>query len=100
MSQDGQITSELVAKLESISNNSSLPLEKRLIDLAVWFHKNKDALPKTEVERRLDFLTKTLDIHLELVAMLADRLQQVEGRKKSSLLWTVNGAEFDGKRFD
>jgi len=100
MSQDGQITSELVNKLESMSNNSNLPLEKRLIDLAVWFHKNKDSLPKCEVVRRLDFLTKTIDIQLELVAMLMDRLQQAEGRKKSSSLWTINGASFDGKRFD
>jgi hypothetical protein len=102
MSQDGQITSELINKLENISNNTNLPLEKRLIDLAVWFHKNKDAMPKTEVVKKLDFLTKTLDIHLEMVAMLADRLQQAEGRRKSSSLWTVSGldARGDFTRFD
>ena len=100
MTQDGQITTELVNKLEQINNNTNLPLEKRLIDLAVWFSKNKDAIPRNEVIKRLDFLTKTLDIHLEMVAMLADRLQQAEGRRKSSSLWTISGMEMDGRRFD
>lgn len=96
MTQDGQITSELIAKLESIQNNNSMPLEKRLIDMAIWFTKNKDAIPRNEVLKRLDFLTKTLDIHLEMVAMLADRLQTAEGRRKSSSLWLPNGMSVEG----
>jgi hypothetical protein len=59
-------------------------------------------MPKTEVVKKLDFLTKTLDIHLEMVAMLADRLQQAEGRRKSTSLWTISGldARGDFTKFD
>jgi|TARA_Y100000310_G_scaffold220119_1_gene221586 hypothetical protein len=96
VTQDGQITSELISKLENIQNNNNMPLEKRLIDMAVWFTKNKNAIPKGEVVKRLEFLTKTLDIHLEMVALLADRLQQAEGRRKSTSLWVPNGLDAKG----
>lgn len=94
---------ELIRKLEAIHNETHLPLERRLIDTAVWFHKNKDRIPRNEVERRLDFLFKTLDIHLELVALLVDRMQLAEGRKKSDSLWLPRGGTYiddNGKKVE
>jgi hypothetical protein len=78
-------TPQLINQLEDLATNSMLPLERRLVDTAVWFHKNKDRLPKEDVPRRLEFLEKSFDIFLELVALTLQRMQTVEGRKGSSL---------------
>jgi len=83
-------TKELIDKLELMSTETAGPLEKRLVDMAVWFHKNKDRIPRNNVENRCDFLMKSLDIHLELVALLVQRLERVEGRRHSPL-WTPAG---------
>jgi len=83
-------TKELIDKLELMSTETAGPLEKRLVDMAVWFHKNKDRIPRNNVENRCDFLMKSLDIHLELVALLVQRLELVEGRRHSPL-WTPAG---------
>jgi len=95
------ITDGLIKQLEQLSGNTHLPLEKRLIDTAVWYHRNKSRIPRNEVEKRLDFLEKTFDIFLELVAMSVDRVQTMEGRSKSQSLWLPNGiVDMDtGKRY-
>ena len=85
-----EMTKQLLDKLEQMSTETAGPLEKRLIDTALWFHKNKDRIPRNNVEARCDFLMKTLDIHLELVALLVQRLERVEGRRHSPL-WTPAG---------
>jgi len=85
------ITNELIKKLEQISTETSLPLEKRLIDTAVWFHNNKDRIPRENALNRLDFLEKTMDIFLEMIAMNVDRMRMAEGRKGGSSLWLPNG---------
>ena len=98
-----EIRKELVNKLEHMSNETQLPLEGRLIDLAVWFHRNKDSIPREALDKRVDFLEKTLDIHLEMVAMLVNRMQLAEGRSKSSSLWVPKGIKMirdDGKEVD
>ena len=86
-----------------MSSETQLPLEKRLIDLAVWFHRNKDAIPRTALDKRVDFLEKTLDIQLELVAMLVNRMQLAEGRSKNGSLWLPKGIKMirdDGKEVE
>lgn len=88
-----EFSNELIDKLEAISTETHLPLEKRMIDMAVWFHKNKDRMPRDEVVRRLDFLFKAFDVHLELIAMLIQRLQESEGRPKGTSLWLPNGMQ-------
>ena len=84
-----EITNELINKLEQISDSTHLPLEQRLMDTAIWFHRNKDEI--SDIPKKVEFLTKTLDIFLELTAMIVDRQQQVEGRRKSSSLWVPRG---------
>jgi hypothetical protein len=85
-----EMTTQLLDQLNTMSTETAQPLERRLIDLAVWFHKNKDRIPKNDVEKRADFFEKTLDIHLELVALLVQRLERAEGRRHSPL-WVPNG---------
>ncbi len=96
-----EITGNLIKQLESISAETHLPLEKRLVDTAVWFHHNKDRIPKHEVEKKVEFLTVALDIFIEMTALLVDRMQEVEGRSKSASLWLPNGMvdKDTGKRF-
>jgi hypothetical protein len=84
-----EITNELINKLEQISDSTHLPLEQRLMDTAIWFHRNKDEI--SDIPKKVEFLTKTLDIFLELTAMIVDRQQQVEGRRKSTALWMPRG---------
>ena len=87
-----EITDELINKLEQIKTDAHLPLERRLVDTAIWYHRNKDRIPSSDVKRRMDFLSKAFDIQLEMVAMLVSRLHQAEGRRKSDSLWLANGA--------
>lgn len=82
-------TDNLIRQLEEISENTLLPLEKRLINTAVWFHKNKDRI--SDPMKKIEFMEKTLDIVLELFALMAQRMQTVEGRGKSASLWLPNG---------
>lgn len=91
-----EITGELLAKLEQLSTETHMPLEKRLIDMAVWFHANRDRIPKENVKIRLDFLEKSFDIFLEMTAMLVERMQLAEGRRKSQSLWTPAGMSAKG----
>lgn len=84
-------TTKLINQLEQISDDVNLPLERRLIQMAVWFHKNKDRVPRENLPKRLDFLEKSLDITLELFAMSLERLQLNEGRHKSASLWLPSG---------
>lgn len=98
-----EISKELINKLEHMRSTTQLPLEKRLIDLAVWFHRNKDAIPREALSKRVDFLEKALDIHLEMIAMLVNRMQLTEGRSKHSSLWLPKGikvADDYGKEID
>tara|TARA_Y100000310_G_C20338230_1_gene648534 strand:- start:294 stop:590 length:297 start_codon:yes stop_codon:yes gene_type:complete len=90
------ITDNLISKLEQISTETHLPLEKRLIDTAVWYHKNKDRIPRSNVEKRLEFLEKTFDIFIEMMAMQVERVQQMEGYSSSDSLWLPIGMSFDG----
>ena len=91
-----KITEQLINKLEHLNNETRLPLERRLIETAVWFHRNKDRIPRENLEKRIDFLEKTLDIFLEMTAMLVDRAQLVEGRTKSESLWIPRGIDASG----
>jgi len=75
----------LIRELEEISKNTKLPLEKRLIDTAVWFHKNKDRIPRENLAKRLDFLEKAFDIILEVYALTLRRLHEAEDRPGSGL---------------
>lgn len=91
-----EITEQLISRLEHLNNETRLPLEKRLIETAVWFHRNKDHIPRNDLRKRIDFLEKALDIFLEMTAMIVDRAQMNEGRAKSESLWLPKGVDASG----
>ena len=78
-------TEEIAVKeLEKIAKKVHLPLEKHLLNTAVWFHKNKGRIPDENLKERVAFLEKSLDIFLDLAALTMQRIQRVEQRPKSS----------------
>jgi len=86
----------MIKRLEEIAERTDLPYEKRLMETALWFHKNKDHIPREAVDKRCDFLEKTLDCVLEMLAMSLQRMQEAEGRASSSSLWLPNGMKIGG----
>lgn len=99
MNENREITERLICELEEISVANHLPLERRLIDTAIWFHRNRHHLGGVDVPRRLEFLEKTLDIFMEIFALTLQRLQQAEGRQKSENLWLPRGMSGMGRSF-
>ncbi len=88
-----EITEGLINKLEHLSTDGRLPLEKRLVETAVWYYRNKDRIPAHNLEKRLEFMEKTFSIFLEMIAMTVDRMQRNEGRKTSASLWLPSGIQ-------
>ena len=91
MQQSNEITDGLIKQLEALSTETRLPLEKRLVDTAVWFHKNKARIPRENLGARVDFIEKTFDIFIEMMALSVDRMQMMAGREKSANLWLPSG---------
>jgi len=89
-------TNAQIRELESMSSVDHLPLEKRLIDTAVWYNKNKKRIPAGNLPKRCEFLEKTCDILIELLALTVTRIQGTEGRPKGSMLWLPNGINVEG----
>ena len=87
MKENYEITEQLLNDLEKIASMNMLPLERRLCDTAIWFHRNKDRVPREDLAKRLDFMEKTLEIFIELAALLVDRTQRLEGKGKDTPLW-------------
>lgn len=91
MTNDPQLVESLIKELERITGDNMLPLERRLKDTAIWFYRNRDRIPQNNIPARQEFLEKVMNIQLELMAMVVDRVQMVEGSKASSDLWLPNG---------
>lgn len=86
-----EITAQLLNELDQLAHNGLQPYEQRLIDTALWFHRNKDRIPRDDIVKRCEFIETTLDIVLELFALQLRRQQQLEGRPRSSPLWLPTG---------
>ncbi len=84
-------TEALLKQLEEIKNKTNLSFEKRLMDTAIWFHRNKHLVPRENLPKRLDFMEKTMDCVLEMFAMSLQRTQEMEGHARSSVLYTPRG---------
>jgi len=67
--------------------------ETRLIDWAKWFHENKGRIPPEDLRKRVDFLQKSVDGCLELIALAA---LQMRSQKASSQLYLPNGMRVTG----
>jgi hypothetical protein len=70
----------------------SRDFEARLADWAVWYHEHVN--DGGDVHRQVAFLKKAVDGTLELLAIAAQDIQDLEGRpKRSPLIWTPFGQD-------
>lgn len=73
------------------------PLEQRMADITLWFHKNYKEIPRDNLASRQAFLEKAFWIQLEINALLLERLRKQTG---SSHLWIPRGMRLEnGKEF-
>lgn len=85
---------KLIEELIYNSEVAEKPLEQRLADTAAWFFNNKDRIPPMDLAKRVEFLTKTCWLLIEICALQTDRIHQAEG--KSSQLWLPRGLNARG----
>jgi len=91
--------SEIVLEeLENISRSAGhRMLERRLADLAIWFHNNKTRIDPQDLLRRQAFMEKALWTMVEVQALLLERIQELEQAKKGvSRLWLPAGMKVNG----
>lgn len=71
-------------------------LEKRVVEWGVWYHENKGRIPPMHFEKRLAFYEKTIDGLIELLAIAAEDIRTLEGRKRSNQLYLPDGVTMTG----
>ena len=86
----------LLKELQEVFDRTSLPLERRILDTAIWFHQNKDRIPQEDMKKRLEFVEKALDIFIEISCLLTKRVHQAEGRGKAPSLYLPRGVNMSG----
>lgn len=83
--------------INGLTHNASVsgghPLEQRLADTAIWFHMNKDRIPRDNLASRQAFLEKGFWCMLEISALLLERLRS---ERASKALWIPNGIDIQG----
>lgn len=87
---------KLVDELYHNAEVSNKPLEQRLADLSIWFFSNKDDIPKLDAGSRALFLEKAVWVLIEIAALQAERLHELEGKGTGSILWTPSGLRMTG----
>lgn len=90
MQQKQLTTPQLIDKLENITSSKD-ELEQHIVDVAVWFHRNLPRVQSADVRQQLDFYGKALDNLIGGLALTAQRLQKLEGRR-NPVLWIPPGA--------
>ena len=71
----------ILSEIEQRAGDQGLPLERMLIDVAVWYFKSQPRIGKDDVHKRLAFLERCLECMMDINALLVDRLHAAEGRK-------------------
>lgn len=82
---------KLIEELMYNAEVAKKPLEQRLADLTVWFFNNKDDLPRDNLAARQLFLEKTVWVLIEIAALQAERLHELEGASARAHLWLPSG---------
>lgn len=75
-------------------------LEDKLEDVYKWYLYNKSVIPKENVLKRLKFQEKTIDCLFELVAILTQDMQNVEGARRKLLLPSGVSLVGDSREFE
>ena len=83
-------------ELEQLEADHPHPLERNLINTAVWFHRNAPRIPRDNLKKRCDLYEKAIDLLIDLNAQLVQRMQGVEGRPRNSKIWLPNGMNVSG----
>lgn len=92
MSSPDQFIDELMHNAQV----SGRTLERRLADLTVWFYKNRGDVPRDNLAARQALLEKAMWISLEVGALLAERIHELEGQRAGAHLWTPKGVAVNG----
>lgn len=75
-------------------------LEDKLEDVYKWYIYNRSVIPKENVLKRLKFQEKTIDCLFELVAILTQDMQNVEGARRKLLLPSGVSLVGDSREFE
>lgn len=67
--------------LQNANVSGGQQLEQRLADTALWFHENKERIPKDDLRKRHEFLEKGFWCLLEINVLLLQRLREERGSK-------------------
>lgn len=89
----------LIEELYYNASVSGQPLEQRLADLTIWFFNNREVIPPANLLSRIDFLEKSCSCLIELCALQAERLHEVDAHGAKSHLWLPSGMRANGKEF-
>lgn len=76
----------------------SAETEDKLKDVAIWFYENKSRIPRGNLERKIEFLEKTISCLLEVVALQAKDIQIMEQRHPRNRLWLPESVSIDGEQ--
>jgi hypothetical protein len=84
--------------LYNVNVSGGKTLEKRIADLAVWFHRNKGRIPLDNLAARQAFLTTAFETMIEVQALLIERQHELEALKRGrSRLWLPRGMKVNGQ---
>jgi hypothetical protein len=72
----------------------SKQFEERLMEWGLWYHHNVRLLPDHDLRKQIDFLKRSVDGCLELLALAAKDIQQLEGTRRQ--LWLPREVEIRG----
>lgn len=84
----------LINELMHNAQVSNKILEQRLADTAAWFFANKDRIPLDNLASKQKFLEKTCWLLIEICALQAERLHEIEGGRTQ--LWLPRGMQVTG----
>lgn len=73
----------------------SAETEDRVRDLVLWYFENRNRIPRQNLEKRLDFMDKAVKCALEVVAMQAKDIQELESRHPRNKLWLPTAVSLD-----
>lgn len=55
-------------------------LDREAVDIGVWYVNNKNRIPTNNLEARLNFLEKTLDVLINIILLSTKDIKNLEGR--------------------
>lgn len=73
----------------------SADTEDKVRDVAVWYFENRNRIPPENVRKRLDFMDKAVKCLLEIIAMQAKDIQELEQRRPRAKLWLPSSVKVD-----